>query len=52
MTKEYFFPRIRSIITGVFGFFTCFQLFFVFIIINSQKTNKAIASEVKNRRLN
>ena len=34
------------------GFFTFFPLFFVFVIINGQKTSKAIASEVKNRGLN
>ena len=34
------------------GFFAFFPLFFVFLIINGQKTNKAITSEVKNRGLN
>jgi hypothetical protein len=33
------------------GFLTFFPLFFVFLIINGQKTSKAIAAEIKNRGL-
>jgi len=39
-----------SVKKGV-GIFTFFPLFFVFLIINSQKTRKAIAAEIKNRGL-
>jgi len=43
---------IYSLAKNGIGFFTFFPLFFVSLIINSQKTSKAIASEVKNRGLN
>lgn len=34
------------------GFFTFFPIFFVFLIVNNQKNNKAIAEEIKSRKLN
>lgn len=42
---------IYSLAKNGISFFTFFPLFFVFLIVNAQKTGKAIASEVKNRGL-
>ncbi|MCX2473455.1 hypothetical protein OQZ33_03835 [Pedobacter sp. MC2016-05] len=42
---------IYSSLKNGLGFFTFFPLFFVFLIINGQKTSKAIAAEIKNRGL-